>query len=377
MMSEGLHDVVIVGASFAGLATAYFIEGSKILVLERQSELGSKQKSTCCTSQRWIEKLNCKGSVRKTFDYLTLHSSNGHSARIKLPMTFCTIDYREFCKTLADNLGNAEILTGKKVTSMGGSNSNKVVASGDSYSGRILVDCSGWKGFKENHIDRRNGTGRLKPAFGLEIETEFDGDTDSFHIYYGMKFTEKGYGWIFPTGEESASIGVCGYVGFKPGETLDSFLQILGIKRKEGISTHGGYLPTLGLSEPVRGTSFVVGDACWQVLPLSGEGIRKAFEYAEFCGKTITRVLHNELSLEEGLDTYRREVLKAKRFYDNLRFVQTLATYCPDWGRKRIIKSLSTVDGAKVEGLLQRYFNDEITSPKTRILKAVVGGILL
>ncbi len=374
-MSESEHDIVIIGASFAGLATAYFIKEGSVLLLERQEELGTIQKSTCSSSLKWIQKLNCAESVLKSFDYLTLHSSDNHTARIKLPETFCTVDYKRFCKTLAGNLKNTELLTGKKVTSIRAGKPNTVLANRESHSGRFIVNCSGWRGVKKNHINRSDGAGGPKPAFGLEVETEFDGDADSFHIYYGKKFIKKGYGWIFPTGKGSARIGLGGYADFKPKETLKSFLRTLGIK-ENGLATHGGHLPAFGLGEPIKDSVFMVGDACWQVLPLSGEGIRKAFEYAEFCGGTITRVLHDELTLEEGLENYKSEVLRAKPFYDNLRFIQTLSTHCPEWGRKRIIKSLSRVDETVLEGLLMRYLNDDITTSKSRILKAVLGGML-
>ncbi|MFQ5800792.1 MAG: hypothetical protein ACE5HH_03615 [Candidatus Hydrothermarchaeales archaeon] len=374
-MRKSESDVVIVGASFAGLATAYFTKGGRVLILEQQKELGFKQRSTCCTSMEWMERLNCKGSVLKTFDYLTLYSSNGHRARIKLPQTFCTIDYKKFCTTLADNLKNTEILAEKRVIGLDGNASNTVLTKDGKYSGKVLVDCSGWAGIKENNLSRRNGMGRPKPAFGLEIETDFSGDTDSFHIYYGKRYIKKGYGWIFPTEKDRARIGIGAFSIFKPHKVFHNFLKELDIKRN-GLKPHGGYLPIFGIGEPVKGNAFVVGDACNHVIPLSGEGIRKAFEYAELCGGIITSILQDKLTLEEGLEAYSQEVLKAKRFYDNMRFAQCLAIYCPDWGRRRIIKTLSKTDGAKTERLLVRYFNDGITSSKAKILKSVLGGIL-
>ncbi len=373
-MRNSESDVVIVGASFAGLATAYFTEDAKILILERQKELGQTQKSTCATSVEWMEKLNCKDSVLKTFDYGTIHSSNGSRVRIKLPETFCTIDYKKFCTTLAGNLENTEILTGNRVIGLDGNDSNTILTKDGRYSGKLLVDASGWPGIREKDHKKLNTTKRTMPAFGLEIETEFQGDTDSFHIYYGKRFIKRGYGWVFPTGKDTARIGIGAYSGFKPRETLNRFLETLDIKGKD-LPRHGGHLPTIGLGEPVKGKIFVVGDACWQVLPLSGEGIRKTFEYAEFCGGVITKVLRDEMTLEEGLYEYSQEVLNAGRFYNNMRFAQTLAIRCPDWGRNRIIKFLSRVSEAKMERLLVGYFNDEITSSKTRMLKTVIGGM--
>ncbi len=374
-MENSESDVVIVGASFAGLATAHFTEDASVLILERQKELGKAQKSTCATSVAWMEKLNCKDSVLKSFDYLTLHSSDGTRARIRLPQSFCTIDYKKFCTTLAGNLKNTEILTGKGVLGIEANASNTVLTRDGRYSGKILVDASGWPGIREKGHKKLNGTKRIRPSFGLEIETDFSGDSDSFHIYYGKRFIKRGYAWVFPTGKDTARIGVGGYSGFNPRETLNGFLEALDIKTKD-LAPHGGHLPVNGLGSPVKGKAFVVGDACWQVLPLSGEGIRKTFEYAELCGGIITKVLHDELTFEDGLEEYSNKVFEAERFYGNLRFVQVLATHCPDWGRNRIVSSLSRADETKLERLLVRYFNDEIRSSKARMLKTVIGGML-
>lgn len=361
--------VIVIGASFAGLATARFIEDGQVEILERQKELGRTQRSTCCTSVKWMERLNCQSAVLKTFNHITLHSSDENSARMKLPETFCTFDYKVFCNTLAGKLENAHVLTGKRV--LGLDADSGIVLTGDGpLSGKIIVDASGWPSVKA----WGSLQGITKPAFGLEVETSFDGDSTSFHIYYGKRFIEKGYGWVFPIGKGRARVGVGGYHSFKPGEALDHFLGVLGMHR-DGLKPHGGYLPLFGLSNPVRGKVFVVGDACGQVLPLSGEGIRKAFEYAELCGRTISKVLRDELTLEEALKEYTGKVLKAKRFYDNLSFIQTLAVHCPDWARNRVIKALSKLEDDSTEALLQRYVNGNITTPKTRILKTLLGGI--
>ncbi|NIN92494.1 hypothetical protein GTO36_05850, partial [bacterium] len=118
------------------------------------------------------------------------------------------------------------------------------------------------------------------------------------------------------------------------------------------------------------------GDSCNQVIPASGEGIRKAFEYSEICGRIVIQILGGELSLEEGLKEYSQEVLKAKSFYDNLLFIQNLAHVCPDFARKRIINSLSKMEEARAGDLLKKYLEGNITTSKGKILKTVIGGIL-
>ncbi len=368
-MKEGSkRDVLIVGASFAGLATANFIEKGDVLILERQKALGLNQRSTCCTSLRWMEKLGCKRSVLHSFDYLTMHSSNGTKAKIRLPETFCTIDYKLFCNTLAKRLKNTEIWTGKKAL---GFSENAVETEDGSIAGGIIVDASGWPGISQKTIQGNN----KKPAFGLEIETEFNGDSNSSHIYYGKRYIKKGYGWVFPTARDTARIGIGGYLAQKAVIDLDHFLRELDIKRN-GQIPHGGHLPLFGLKKPGNENIFVVGDSGNHVLPASGEGIRKAFEHGEFCGKIVSRILKGEIELSEGLKKYQSEVMKSCIFYDNLRFIQILATYCPDWARNRIIGALAKSDGKRIENIIRRYVSNDITVPRARIIRTVIGGII-
>ncbi len=371
-MRGGSIDVVIVGGSFAGLATAYFISEGGVLILERQSELGKTQKSTCCTSVEWLERLGCRGAILKKIDNITIYSSDSSNVRLKLPETFCTIDYKVFCETLAGSLRNAEVRTGEKVVEIKGGNA--VLTESGTYKGKVVIDASGWPGVS-NRNTRRKTTWNSKPAFGLEVETDYAGDTDSLHIFYGKRYTPHGYGWVFPTGEDKARIGIGGQFSLKPLDALDRFLGELDIKRN-GAKPHGGYLPVLSLGEPVNNGVFVVGDSCNQVIPASGEGIRKAFEYSEICGRIVIQILGGELSLEEGLKEYSQEVLKAKSFYDNLLFIQNLAHVCPDFARKRIINSLSKMEEARAGDLLKKYLEGNITTSKGKILKTVIGGIL-
>jgi len=370
-MSERDWDVIVVGGSFAGLSTAYFLRDADTLVLERKRELGMAQRSTCCTSLEWMRRLRCEEAVLQRFSHLTLHAGDGVEAKVKLPQIFCTIDYKRFCEELADRLGKAEVLCGEKVTGVRRSGSSfEVVTRRERYKGKIVVDASGWPG-----LEARSVGSKTKPAFGLEVETAFDGDPESFHIYYGKRYIRGGYGWAFPTSERSARFGVGGFTIDRPLQSLDRFLWELGLRR-DGLRAHGGYLPLWGLQEPVSRGVFKVGDSCGQVLPTSGEGIRKAFEYSEICGQVIQKVLHGAMTLEEGLRLYGEEVRRDRRFYDNMRFVQTLAVYCPEWARRRLIKTLSNIDGARATRLLQRYLAGDIKTSKTRILKTVIGGVI-
>src|SRR3954452_4308310 len=111
--SGARYDVVICGASFAGLAVARELRASRarVLVLDRY-EIGEKQTSACCAPTEWIVNLGLEASIRQTFDSMVMHTV-GASVRWSLPYTFSTFDYRECCQLLWAQCGDAEFETAK------------------------------------------------------------------------------------------------------------------------------------------------------------------------------------------------------------------------------------------------------------------------
>ena len=63
---DSTHDVVICGASFAGLATARQLAGTgvRVLLLDRY-EVGERQTSACAAPTAWLEALGLEASMRR------------------------------------------------------------------------------------------------------------------------------------------------------------------------------------------------------------------------------------------------------------------------------------------------------------------------
>src|SRR5919198_4758179 len=90
-------DVLVCGASFAGLAVARELRaaGARVLVLDRY-EVGDRQTSACAAPTEWLRNLGLDRAIRQTFGSLVVHTRRAH-ARWPLPWTFSTFDYRELC----------------------------------------------------------------------------------------------------------------------------------------------------------------------------------------------------------------------------------------------------------------------------------------
>ena len=107
-------DVLICGASFAGLTVARELRstGARVLVLDRY-EIGERQTSACAAPTEWLRNLGLEASIRQTFDSLLVHTPAVERARWPLPWTFSTFDYRQLCDLLWEQSGEAEFETAK------------------------------------------------------------------------------------------------------------------------------------------------------------------------------------------------------------------------------------------------------------------------
>src|SRR4051794_8694625 len=100
---DGEYDVVVCGASFAGLTVARELRGSgaRVLVVDRY-EIGERQTSACAAPTEWLTNMGLGASIVQTFRDLVLHRPTGKAYRWTLPWTFATFDYRLLCQILAE-----------------------------------------------------------------------------------------------------------------------------------------------------------------------------------------------------------------------------------------------------------------------------------
>src|SRR3954447_17727005 len=101
-------DVLICGASFAGLTVARELRstGARVLVLDRY-EIGERQTSACAAPTEGLRNMGVEASIRQTFGSLLVHTPRVERARWRLPWTFSTFDYPQLCEDLFDQSGEA------------------------------------------------------------------------------------------------------------------------------------------------------------------------------------------------------------------------------------------------------------------------------
>ena len=93
-------DVLICGASFAGLAVARELAGSgaDVLVVDRY-EIGERATSACAAPTPWLHAMGVERAIRQEIPCMAFHTPHG-SSRFRLPWSWSSFDYRELCKAL-------------------------------------------------------------------------------------------------------------------------------------------------------------------------------------------------------------------------------------------------------------------------------------
>jgi menaquinone-9 beta-reductase len=286
---DGDVDVLICGASFAGLTVARELAGSgaRVLVVDRY-EIGERQTSACGIPTEWLEAMGLMGSHRQTFGRLVIHTPFGTST-LELPWTFSTFDYPTLCRVLAAQ-GDFEFETAKVDGRTGG----VVHTDRGDLTAPVIVDALGWR--------RVLGSGYQPPdaplSRGLEVHPW--GAGDDMELWIDRKYVPAGYGWSFPAGEETR-IGVG---SFDPRfHVKDTTVMLAEDLEREPVRYQGNWIPHRLRAATDDGV-FFVGDSAGHCLPLTAEGIRTAFYFGIAAGREIRAIVEGRHPIAAALARY-------------------------------------------------------------------------
>jgi len=288
---EGSFDVLICGASFAGLVVARELAGSgaRVLLLDRY-EIGERQTSACAAPTGWLEALGLGPAVRQTFGDLLIHTPSS-SSRYRLPWTFSTFDYRELCRLLAEQ-GDARFETAK----VNGRTGSVVHTDRGDLEAPLVVDALGWR----RVLGAGDGFQPPDAPLSRGLEVHPHGAGEDLEIWIDRRYVPAGYGWSFPAGDE-LRIGVGSFdPRFHVKDTTVALAEDLG-RPAEGYQ--GNWIPHR-LRPAVEDGVFFVGDSAGHCLPLTAEGIRTAFHFGLACGRELRAVVEGHASREEALHRY-------------------------------------------------------------------------
>ncbi len=286
-------DVLICGASFAGLAVARQLAGSgaHVLVLDRY-EIGERQTSACAAPTEWLDAMGVGDSIRQTFGELVVHTPHV-TTRMQLPFTFSTFDYRDLCAALFEQT-DAEFETAK----VDGREAERVVHTdrGD-LSAPLVVDAMGWK-----RVLAADGDGYQPPDAPLSrgLEVHPGGESGDLEIWIDRSYVPAGYSWSFPARDE-VRVGVG---SFDPRfHVKEPTVRLAEDLERDAVRYQGNWIPHR-LRPAAVDTVFFAGDSAGHCLPLTAEGIRTAFYFGIACGSELRRVVDGRATRDEALRRY-------------------------------------------------------------------------
>ncbi len=294
---ESDYDLLICGASFAGLAIAWELTRilqrdesteRRVLIIDRY-DIGERQTSACAAPTAWIEAFGCERSIRQTFETLTMHTPLGTN-EMPLPFTYCTFDYQALC----DILSSAAKVQFERATVKGRTGNTVHTDRGD-IKAKFIVDCLGWRGILRRHT-RQPPHAPL--SRGLEVSPR--GSSEKMEVWIDRSLVPAGYGWCFPA-KDQLRVGIGSFdPRFHVREPTRRLAQRLGV----GEGDHqGGWIPHR-LDKATEDGVFFVGDSAGQCLPLTAEGIRTAFYFGLACAREIGAVFQGRGDTDRALRRY-------------------------------------------------------------------------
>ena len=135
-LTDTSADVLICGASFAGLAVARELagRGDDVLLVDRY-EIGERATSACAAPLPWLEAMGLGGAIRQELPHMAFHTPHG-SVRYRLPWSWAAFDYAELCRLLFEQCdARFEIAT------VSGRRGELVLTDRGELSAPLVVDC--------------------------------------------------------------------------------------------------------------------------------------------------------------------------------------------------------------------------------------------
>jgi flavin-dependent dehydrogenase len=285
-------DVLVCGASFAGLAVARELAGAgaDVLVVDRY-EIGERATSACAAPTPWLHAMGVARAIRQELECMTFHTPHG-SARHRLPWSWSSFDYRTLCEALwAQSDARFEI-----ATVIGRSEGGGVATDRGRLIAPLVVDALGWR--------RVLGSGPVvqppEAAISRGLEVHPDGSGTDLDVWIDRSLVRYGYAWSVPAADR-VRVGVGSY---EPRHHVkEPTRHIAGRLGVDTVRYQGNWFPHR-LRPAVEDGVFFAGDSAGHCFPLSGEGIRTAFYFGIACGRELRDVLEGRRSVEAALQRY-------------------------------------------------------------------------
>lgn len=357
---SGDFDVLVCGASFAGLAVARELAGSgaDVLVIDRY-EIGERPTSACAAPTEWLTNLGLERSIRQTFADLLVRSP-GRSYRWRLPFQFSTFDYRTLCELLWEQASAAgdvrfetakvEGRTGGDPASSGDGQDHVVHTDRGDLAAPLVVDALGWRRVLGDLDGATVQPPDARLSRGLEIHPHDPcPPSPDLTLFLDRRYVRCGYSWSFPAdGELRVGVG-----SFDPRYHVKE--PTLALAAAEGLPAErfqGNWIPHK-LRPAVQDGIFFAGDSAGHCLPATAEGIRTGLYFGLACGRGLRAVIEGKTTREQALADYAAFSDRHERAFRRLLAIQGMVGHIV--GRERLLRLV--LAAASRPALVTRFFD--------------------
>jgi flavin-dependent dehydrogenase len=318
---HGDYDVVVCGASFAGLAAARELSGSgaDVLLLDRY-DIGHRPTSACGIPTDWLRELGMIGLELQRFGELVVNVPGGRIV-LDLPYTFSTFNYDDMCWALWQECDATFEIATVRGRSAGPDGQVTLETDRGAVSAPLVIDASGWR--RILGVDQSAQPPDAPLTRALEVHPP--ATSEDLEVWVDRRYARAGYGWSFPAGQEVRT-GACSYA---PHDHVRRGTDRLAADmERDRVRYQGNWIPHK-LRHPVEGDVFFTGDSAGQCLPLTAEGIRTALYYGIAVGRELRAVFEGRRSRDEAIANYTRLHDSHRRGFGILLFFQRLVPLIP------------------------------------------------
>ena len=307
-------DCVVVGASFAGLASAIALAraGLRVTVLEKKTDAGAKLHTTGIIVKDAIDQIALLDSLPKALVRLIpgvrLYAPNLHYVDLEAPgYYFLATDTPAVMRWLA---GEAE-RAGATIAYDTAFTDAKRLQSGFEVEGfgatRFLIGADGPRSRVANALRLGAST-----KFLAGIEYEYGNATlpvpDKLHCFVDRRLAPGYIGWVL-AGVDGVQAGLArrpdGSGAFRSNEAMDAFLAkiapVIELRALTPSGVRAGIIPCGGVVSPVAASrALLVGDAAGIVSPVTAGGIHTALKHGFAAGNAVADFLHGRAGDPSG-----------------------------------------------------------------------------